>query len=134
MSNGVICAASNACLFFDSVIPTLPLYYATNNPSLKYFSADANNSNLMHRGSLVLVSILLYLRPSRNTMQTMGFFMTTKEELRTGLPLSSPGYPNSPLYQRLRGEPFLFPCHPMPNFYLLIRKTDFLPNKEKAEV
>lgn len=55
---------------FLSIMPILLLRHA-NSPSLQYSSADANDRNL--RGSLVLVSVLLYLRPSCNILQMTDF-------------------------------------------------------------
>lgn len=131
MSNGVIYIASNACHFLLlNNINSAPSS-CKQIPSLKYSSADANDSSL--RGSLVLVSILLYLRPSCNTMKIMGFKLKGVSCLNDyNKSIESChlwGIQKSTLNRRLGGEHFLFsslrfiPCHPLSS--LGLRKAPF---------
>ena len=85
--------------FFHPIIPTLPFITQANNPSRTYSSADANGGNV--KGILVLVSVLLYLRPSCNIMQIIGSKLkvvscfSDYNRSTGGWPtLSSLGYPN----------------------------------------
>lgn len=113
----------------------------TNNRSLKYSSADTNDSNL--RGSLVFVSALLSLRASCGTLQIVSFkwkvvscLSDCNWSLGIWLWVSSLGYPNSPVHWTLGEEPCLLPSVHSSHAILFFPwgSKDFLPNKEKLEV
>lgn len=139
MSNGVICIASNACHFLLlNNINSAPLS-CKQIPSLKNSSADANDSSL--RASLVLVSILLYLWPSCNTMKIMGFKLKVVSCLndynRSIESCHLWGIQKSTLNQRLGGgalSVFISFFHPMSSSFLFGAQKGSLPNKKKPGI